>query len=381
MTMASVGLVGTYPPTRCGIASFTESLDRALSELPATETRVVRLVDDPAVPVAAIGNGASIRLPHVLVNGDDDSMRAAARMIDATCNAVIVQHEFGIYGGPDGADLLNLLSQIRVPVILVLHTVLADPSDLQRSIIEQASRMASTVVVMSEGAERTLLGAYAVAEHTVSRIPHGVFPVPRRDAKRSSRLRMLTWGLLGPGKGIEWAVMALALAGERGVNAQYRVIGQTHPKVLEREGEQYRRMLLRLGRTLGVADRLAFVNRYLDRTELAEEIAEADLVVLPYDSRAQATSGVLAEALAARVPVVATRFPFAVEMIPRGRGWIVPQSDPVRLADAIEHAAHETAGGAAQPWPGAHRGPSADWRNVAAMYRRLVGRVTASQTA
>lgn len=381
MSMATVGLVGTYPPTRCGIASFTESLDLALSRLPATETCVVRLVDDPPSTTAPLLARPGERAPQLLVNGDPCSTTAAARMIDATCDVVIVQHEFGIYGGEDGADLLSLLSQISVPVILVLHTVLASPTALQRSIIEQASRMSDLVVVMSDGAERTLLATYAIDRRRVRCIPHGTFPVPPRASAQEGRLRMLTWGLLGPGKGIEWAVMALSLALERDVDAHYRIIGQTHPKVLERDGEQYRGMILRLAATLGVDERVALIDRYVDRAELADEIAAADLVVLPYDSRSQATSGVLVEALAARVPVVATSFPVAQELVAEGSGWVVPHEDPVRLAEAFEQAARESQRGGRSVWAGARRRSSADWNDVAGMYRRLIGRLTAARTA
>ncbi len=381
MSIVTVGLVGTYPPTRCGIASFTESLDVALSRLSATETCVVRLVDPPTANAPALVTLDSTRAPQLLVNGDPSSTTEAAHMIDAACDAVIVQHEFGIYGGAEGADVLSLLSQISTPVILVLHTVLDRPSQLQRSIIEQAARLSDVVVVMSEGAENTLLNAYAVDDRRVRRIPHGTFAVPPRTTESDGRLRMLTWGLLGPGKGIEWAVMALSLLTERGVDAHYRIIGETHPKVREREGEQYRDMISRLAETLGVADRVMLINRYVNRDDLAREITEADLVVLPYDSRTQATSGVLAEALAARVPVVATSFPVAQEQIPHGHGWIVPHEDPVRLATALEQATRENARGGRRPWPSARHRASADWNDVALMYRRLVSHVTAKRTA
>lgn len=382
MTTITVGMVGTYPPTRCGIATFTQSLDQELRRMPRTDTRVIQLLEPhEPLPIARIGDGAPA--PQPLVNGDPASLQQAARRLNRECDAVIAQHEFGIYGGSDGAEILQLLSQLSIPIVLVLHTVLDDPSANQRAVIEQASAMAHNVVVMGENAENVLLSRYTIDSRRVRRIPHGVFTVPRIGAERhaESGLTMLTWGLLGPGKGIEWVIMAMALLQSDADVLRYRVLGQTHPKVLEREGEEYRRMLRRLSRDLGVADRVDFVDEYLARDELAHEIAEADLVVLPYDSRVQATSGVLVEALSARVPVIATRFPYAREMIPHGQGWLVPHQDPRGLADAVEQAMRASRQPARAPWPSRVRGVSTDWADVAEMYRRLVDRAVAVRTA
>lgn len=376
-----IGLVGTYPPTRCGIASFTESLDDALRRERLVSTRVVRLVDDAAEAVTPLTHTNTPGDLHNLVAGDSHSLQRAAEMLSATCDAVIVQHEFGIYAGDEGAEVLALLSKVQAPTILVLHSVLREPSHLQRAIIEQACRLASTVVVMCAQAEATLLENYVIDDRRVRRVPHGTFPVPDHSRGDSAEFRLVTWGLLGPGKGIEWALMAIALLDARAVSVRYRVIGQTHPKVWQREGEQYRLMLVRLSHSLGINDRVEFINSYLDRTELARQMSTSDLVVLPYDSTSQATSGVLAEALAARMPVVATRFPHAVEMVPHGRGWVVPHQDPLHLADAIEHAWHTVRDAQREPWPSARRAVSTSWTDVARMYLRLATRAAYRRTA
>lgn len=372
MVEMTVGLVGTYPPTRCGIATFTASLDEALRAIPGTATRVVRLID----PLEDRDNeepcSASSHLHH-LVNGSPSSTRNAVRELERSCDGVIVQHEFGIYGGPDGSEVLDLLEQLTIPVTLVLHTVLTEPTDTQRDIIERASAHARHVVVMSKSAAATLSDHYRVDPTRVVVIPHGAFtrPTPDRGPRRGRRYTLLTWGLIGPGKGIEWAIMALALLRDTAPTLQYRIVGQTHPRVVRDSGEEYRRMLHRLTEDLQVVDQVHFVNRYLDRHDLSAELRRADLVVLPYDSRIQSTSGVLAETVAAAVPVVATGFPYARELVTPGRGWLVDQEDPRGLAEAIAAAMTREAAPTLPQWSTGQSEEPVDWPSVAHAYRRL----------
>jgi glycosyltransferase involved in cell wall biosynthesis len=167
----------------------------------------------------------------------------------------------------------------------------------------------------------------------ISAIPHGAAEYTGAPAERGPRPHLLTWGLLGPGKGIEWAIRALPHL--RRLDPLYTVAGRTHPKVLERNGESYRAGLHQLGAELGVAQAVEYRSHYLDDAALGALIRSADVVVLPYDSVEQVTSGVLIEAVAAGVPVVATAFPHAVELLTDGPGVIVPHRNPRALATAV----------------------------------------------
>ncbi len=322
------GFVSTYPPTLCGLATFTASLRAEL--VPAgIENRIVRVVDAPT------GNRPADVVAE-LVAGDRASAVAAAQGL-AGNDVVIVQHEYGIYGGADGREVLDLLSALTVPAVVVLHTVLAHPTPHQRLVLEEVTRLAQAVVVMTQTAWDRLAAAFDVDMSKVSLIPHGAPSLRTGHAPtfRSVEPMILTWGLIGPGKGLEWAISAMARLTDLHPRPRYVIAGQTHPKVLAREGEAYRGRLQRQVRELGLADTVTFDGHYRHTAALAELIDTADVVLLPYDSTEQATSGVLSEAVAAGKPVVATRFPHAVELLGAGAGMVVPHRDPAAIAGAI----------------------------------------------
>ncbi len=200
-------------------------------------------------------------------------------------------------------------------------------------------------------------------------------------ARRPGRPVVLTWGLLAQGKGIEWALLALAELRNRIDLPSYQVVGQTHPRVQEAEGEAYRSRLLALTRDLGLTDQVSFDGRYLSGPELREVVRRADVILLPYDSVEQVTSGVLTEAVAAGKPVISTSFPHAVELLSGGAGVLVPQRDPSALADALQHVL--TAGGAAATMAAVSRGlaPSLLWPAVAARYLQLAESLRAAPIA
>jgi glycosyltransferase involved in cell wall biosynthesis len=234
---------------------------------------------------------------------------------------------------------------------------------------------ATAVVTMTGTARDRLLIGYAVDASKVSVIAHGTADHSGAPVARSARPHLLTWGLLGPGKGIEWALRALALLQNLDPAPTYTVAGRTHPKVVERDGEAYRAGLHKLGAELGVAHDVDYQSAYQDADALGRLIRSADLVVLPYDSREQVTSGVLIEAVAAGIPVVATTFPHAVELLTDGPGLLVPHRDPRALAKAIRRVL--TKPGFAASLTHRARTPAEDlrWPAVAARYHTLAERL------
>lgn len=305
--------------------------------------------------------------------------RASAERAVAALNAgdvAIVQHEYGIYGGVDGDEVLPVMRALRVPVIVVLHTVLAHPTPGQKRVLEAVVAAADAAVVMTETARTLLLRHYAVPAHAVSLIPHGVHEsraAPRRHERGRS---VLTWGLIGPGKGIEWGIRAMAHLADP--LAHYTVLGQTHPKVVAYEGERYRQHLHDVIDELGVADAVTLDDRYLDAEGLAEAVAAADVVLLPYDSREQVTSGVLVEALAAGLPVVATAFPHALELLDRGPGIVVQHEDPVAIARALRSVFTRSAVADAVPSSAV---AEATWAEIAGRYEALIADLTTRAAA
>jgi glycosyltransferase involved in cell wall biosynthesis len=370
---ASYGFLSTHPPTQCGLATFNSAL---AAHLTGTGVRggVVRVTT---------GTDDQRPGPGVVHTWHPRSVfgwRGAAAALD-DFDVAVVQHEYGIYPGPDGQEIVPLLHRLAVPSIVVLHTVLAAPTARQKAVLEQVVDAAGAVVTMGETARGRLLNGYAVDATKVTVIPHGApgqVTVPATGTTTVPRPRphLLTWGLLGPGKGIEWAIRALAQLQDLAPSPTYTIAGRTHPKVIERHGEAYRAALHQLGAQLGVSTAVRYDPVYRDEASLGGLIRSADVVVLPYDSREQVTSGVLTEAVAAGIPVVATRFPHAVELLGRGPGLLVPHQNPRALAAAIRRVLTEP--GLAATLVGRAKTPTLTWTEVARRYDALADQLLAA---
>lgn len=329
----SIGFLSTFPPTVCGIASYTASLIAAVGSRPEVRQRrlgVVRLTD-----AAAKIAGSPVVFHHR--SGDRASLHAATEVLN-TYDTVSIQHEFGIFGERDGIEVVDLMLGLRVPTALTCHTVLSDPSPRQRVIMERMAELAERMIVMSETAADRLTDRYGVDPSRINVIPHGADPdFAGPSLVTGDRPLVLTWGLIGPGKGLEWAIEALAELVDLEPRPRYLIAGATHPQVRLDSGESYRQGLISLTKRLGLEEVVEFNDRYLERDDLARLVRSADVVILPYESAEQVTSGVLVEAIAASKPVVATRFPHAVELLGGGAGAVVPFGEPSRLAAELRH--------------------------------------------
>ncbi|WP_456788220.1 glycosyltransferase [Cellulomonas sp. P5_C5] len=355
------GILSTFPPTQCGLATFSSALATHLVEAGA-DVSVVRLVDDLQPPVPLVS--------HQLVTGAPDEARAAAAALNA-CDVALVQHEYGIYGGADGVDVLDVLARVRVPVITVLHTVLAHPTPHQHEVLARVAAASSMTVTMTEAGRQRLISGWGVDPGSVTVIAHGARDnrAPEGTAAPGHPTPVvLTWGLLGEGKGIEWALEALAGLTDLRPRPTYRIVGQTHPKVLEHSGEAYRHRLESLVDRLGLGTMVQLDDRYLDVSTLQRIVAAADVVLLPYDSPDQVTSGVLTEAVVAGKPVVSTAFPHAVELLSGGAGLLVPRRDPAAIRVALRRVLTEP--GLAGAMGAVSRGlaPGLLWSAVAGQY-------------
>lgn len=357
-------LLSTYPPTQCGLATFAAALLAHLPE-PGDQVAVVRVLDEPAPRPAS-------EVVHDLVTGSVASASCAAEVLNSF-DVVIVQHEYGIYGGPDGQEIVSLLEALYVPSIVVLHTVLAHPTLRQRTILDGVIAAAGAVVTMTQTARSLLLDCYGTPAEKVFVIPHGAADnrVTASFPGVASRPRVLTWGLLGPGKGIEHAIDAMALLRDHGLHGDYQVAGQTHPRVLDRDGEAYRQALKARARDRDVADRVHFDARFLPAAALGKLISGADVVLLPYDSPDQVTSGVLIEAVTAGRPVVSTCFPHAIELLGGGAGLLVGRRDPAGIAHALRRVLTEPGLSARMSRCSADLAPNLLWPAVARSYREL----------
>jgi polysaccharide biosynthesis protein PslF len=375
----SYGFLSTHPPTQCGLATFNSALAAHLTA-GGTTGGVVRVITGGDDGTAAFAGRRGPGVVHTWsARGATGWWDAAAALNDF--EVAIVQHEYGIYPGPDGAEVLPLLQRLTAPCIVVLHTVLTQPTTAQKELLEQIVAAASAVVTMTDTARDRLLAGYTVDAAKVSVIPHGTADHAAAPAEPHPRPHLLTWGLLGPGKGIEWALRAVARLRDLHPTPSYTIAGRTHPKVLQHHGEAYREGLHRLGAVLGISNAVQYQPVFHDEIALGRLIRSADVVVLPYDSHEQVTSGVLIEAVAAGVPVVTTPFPHAVELLTDGPGLLVPHQDPAALAAAIRRILTEpglTASLVGRTRPLAR---TLLWPAVAARYATLAERILAAAPA
>ncbi len=371
----SFGILSTFPPTSCGIATFSAALAAGL------------IATGASVDVVRVGPSPELEDVLVVAALDGRSRSTRATVIDAlnATDVVIVQHEYGLYDGRDGESVIELMTAIDSPIVVVAHTVLSDPTANQRRVLEAVCAAADAVVVMTDTARERLFEGYDVDHARVTLIPHGATtpsatPVgPLRQA--GGPARVLTWGLLGPGKGIEWAIDALDELRDLDPHPEYVIAGSTHPKVRARHGEAYRKMLVARAGASAAADHISFDDTYRDLASLTELIRSADVVVLPYDSRDQVTSGVLVDAVAAGRPVVSTAFPHAVELLASGAGVVVPQRDPVALGLAIRSVLTDHELAASMAAEAERLAPGLSWPAIARRYGALAEQIAATRSA
>jgi glycosyltransferase involved in cell wall biosynthesis len=368
----SYRILSTFPPTACGLATFTAALSEAL------------VSSGGAVGVVRVADGARTSSAMVVADLENNVAASVAGAIDDlnAGDVAIIQHEYGLYGGADGDEVLEIMRGLTVPSIVVLHTVLLEPTPHQREVLEAVIDAAAAVIVMTESARQRLRDIFDVDDSKVATIAHGA-AVPAYDDERNGwdRPMVLTWGLLGEGKGIEWAIDAMAQLKDLRRRPRYLIAGRTHPKVAALEGERYRDMLIQRSWATGVAASVSFDDSYRDVPSLTRLIQQAAVVVLPYDSRDQVTSGVLVDAIAAGRPVVATAFPHAVELLSSGAGIVVPHEDPAALAYALRRVLTEPDLAADMTDEAGRLAPQLGWQAVARRYAHLADQVVAPVAA
>jgi glycosyltransferase involved in cell wall biosynthesis len=333
-----IAFLGDYPPRLCGIATFTADLCEAIAAAAPESACYAGAVNDRAGPYAYPG-----RVRFELDEKELDSYRRAADFINFdNAEILCVQHEFGIYGGSAGSHLLALLKEVRMPVVTTLHTVLREPDGEQRRVMDELARRSDRLVVMARKGAEILRETYGIPDSKVDIIPHGIPDIPLSDSSLYKsqfgvlgRIVLLTFGLLGPGKGIEYAIEALPAIVRRFPNVIYLVLGATHPHLVAREGESYRLSLERLAEDRGVKDNVIFYNRYVSLDDLKEFIGATDIYITPYLNEAQITSGTLAYVFGAGKAVVSTPYWHAQELLAGGRGAIVPFRDSSAIARGV----------------------------------------------
>ncbi len=371
----NTAFVSTYPPQLCGIATFTADLAAAVGH-----PSIVALQP----PEGSIAELAEVR--HRIRRDVPADYARAARWLDASdVDVVSVQHEYGIWGGPDGSHVLDFVRALRTPVVATLHTVLQRPTDSQRRILAELVHATAATVVMSASAAELLTRSYDVDPSHVEVIPHGVPDLPFVDPDSvkprlglEGRLVILSFGLLGTGKGYESAIAAMPAVVAADPTALYVIVGATHPEMIRREGEAYRRKLQDLASSLAVADHVRFVGRFVDADELGLWLTAADIFVTPYPNLEQIVSGTLSYAMGAGKAIVSTPYAYACERLARGRGRLVSAGSTTSLADALIELARDPELRTSHGRRAYAYSRGMLWPEVGAAYRRVFDRVSCS---
>ncbi len=333
-----IAFIGGFFPRLCGIATFTQDLCEAVAaEAPASQCYACA-VNDGVEPY-----DYPKRVRFEIEEKDLDSYRRAADFLNFNNAQVLcVQHEFGIYGGSAGSHILAALKEVRMPVVTTLHTVLRDPNADQRNVMDELVRRSDRLVVMADKGAEILRETYGVQRTRIDVIPHGIPEIPFIDSGFykaqfgvEGRTVLLTFGLLGPGKGIEYVINALPEIVKLHPEVVYLVLGATHPHLVAREGENYRLGLERLADDLGVKAHVIFYNRFVSLEDLKEFIGATDIYITPYLNEAQITSGTLAYVFGAGKAVISTPYWHAQELLAENRGILVPFRDSTSIAEAV----------------------------------------------
>lgn len=337
-TAARIALIGGFTPRRCGIATFTADIHDSL-RLAAPQLAV----DVYAMTPAPDHTRFDPAVRGMIIDSDPASYIATAEVINASGAEIVwLQHEFGLFGGPAGDMILELVDRVAAPVMVTMHTVIPEPDAAQARVMQRLVARATKLIVMSERSRVLLHSVYGADLDQIELIPHGV---PDRPFGRSAQFKqrfgftgrqlLLTFGLLSQGKGIEAVIKALPALIVGHPNLLYCVVGATHPNLIAREGEAYRDGLKALAASLGVADHVHWIDAFVETGELLDLIEAADVYVTPYPGAAQSTSGTLSYAVALGKAVVSTPYVHAAELLADDHGVLVPFGDSAAMAAAI----------------------------------------------
>jgi glycosyltransferase involved in cell wall biosynthesis len=330
--------LGSYPPRECGIATFTKDVVDSFDRRFMTKSEVIA-IDEPDAAPREYPPSVIARL-----NQDDRaSYRAIAEFVNShPCEALNIQHEYGLFGGDNGEWIVDLIALVRKPVVVSLHTVLPEPSEDHMRVARTICATASAVVVLSETGKDILVGRYGIDAGKVNVIHHGVPDVPFRDtetAKAALGIRsghvISTFGLINRGKGLEFAIQAMRDVVKEQPDALYLILGQTHPVVRRHEGEVYRESLEKLVADYGLESNVRLVDRYLGFDELVQYLQATDIYLTPYLNPVQIVSGTLAYAVGLGKAVVSTPYLYAEELLAHGRGFLVKFRDANSIADTL----------------------------------------------
>lgn len=332
----NIAFLSTYPPRECGIATFTQDLVMQLRRIPSTSQSKIIAVSDGSFRY-------DDKVMMELSQNDRSSYEQMAfKLNNSDINLLVIEHEYGIYGGEQGEYLLDLIGNLQIPFVTTLHTVLPAPDSKQRHILYVLGQKGEKIITMANNTVDTLINSYAIDPLKIEVINHGVphIPMKSREALKAengleSRFIISTFGLLGPGKGLEYGIEAIAEVVHNHKDVLYYILGQTHPAIKKQSGESYRKTLEWMVSKLGLEGNVMFIDKYLTKEEIVRYLKLSDVYLTPYLSKDQAVSGTLAYAVGYGRVIVSTPYSYAREMLSQGRGLLAEFRDSDSIARCI----------------------------------------------
>lgn len=375
----NIVILSTYPPRECGIASFSKDI----------RDNLVSIGESVGI-IAITDANNSYDYPEEVIfkvsQDEKESFRAAADFVNRSLtDVVIIQHEYGIFGGDDGSYVLEFANYLKKPFIVTTHTVLLEPTDGQCRRLSELGEAASGIVCMTKRSKGLLNKIYNIPESKIRVIPHGVpffQPKDRDELKQkygyAGRTIVSTFGLIGPGKGIENCIKAISELIPRHPDMLYLVLGKTHPNIIRKYGESYRASLVNLVEELKLSNNVEFINEFLSLDKLGDYLYMTDVYVTPYPNKNQAVSGTLTYAVGCGRAIVSTPYEYALEILSNGRGLIAQDSnDPKELAFLIEKIINDPALKQSLERKAQELGQSMSWNNVAKLYKSFLEELVA----
>ena len=330
----NIGFLSTFPPRECGLATFTEDLVHEISKITLIQPSVIAVVDKE--------DYKNSQVKCKLNQHDRTSYLMTAFWANNNVDLLIIEHEYGIFGGECGEYIIDLARALNIPFIVTTHTVLLEPSAKQRTVLRDLGRLSTKVVTMAESSIPILAGTYGIESEKLVFIPHGVpnLHVESREKLKADhglqdRKVISSFGLISPAKGLEYGIEAVAKVVPDYENLVYLILGKTHPCVKASMGEKYRQSLIDLAESLGVQDNIKFIDKYLTKEEVITYLHLSDIYMTPYLSKEQAVSGTLAYAMGCGRVIVSTPYRYAEEMLGDGRGMLAKFRDADSMASCI----------------------------------------------
>ncbi len=372
----NIAFLSTYPPRECGIATFTQDLINQMNYSQSTiSSKVVAISNDEL----QYDNEVMMELVQ---NDRSSYAQTASKLNNSDVELLVIEYEFGIFGGESGEYLLDLIANLEIPFVTTLHTVLPEPNMIQLKILKSLGEKSEKVITMAKNTVDILIKVYGMEPTKIEVINHGVPSIQvksreklKEDMGLSKRSIISTFGLLSPGKGLEYGIESIAQVAKKHKDVLYFILGQTHPAITKESGEQYRNTLEAMVDELHIKDNVKFVNKYLTKDEIVTYLKLSDIYLTPYLNKDQAVSGTLAYAVGYGRVIISTPYIYAKEMLSQGRGLLAKFRDSESITDCITYVLNNPGEKKKMEQKTFELGQTMMWENVVKDYKRLFDEV------